>query len=70
MDGRGGYRRQMERSMERAVASGHLAPAEFHLKRAEMMERLASGIDDGSSRTQGIFLFGDTHSQFTSLRKP
>ncbi|XP_015228420.1 PREDICTED: zinc finger with UFM1-specific peptidase domain protein isoform X1 [Cyprinodon variegatus] len=54
LDGRGGYRRQMERSMERAVASGHLAPAEFHLKRAEMMERLASGIDDGSSRTQGI----------------
>lgn len=54
LDGRGGYHRQMERTMERAVASGHLAPAEFHLKRAEMMESLASGVDDGSSRTSGV----------------
>ncbi|XP_023186342.1 zinc finger with UFM1-specific peptidase domain protein isoform X1 [Xiphophorus maculatus] len=54
LDGRGGYRRQMERSMERAVASGHLAPVDFHLKKADMMESLASGVDDGSSRTQGV----------------
>uniref|UniRef100_A0A3B5KRP6 Zinc finger-containing ubiquitin peptidase 1 n=1 Tax=Xiphophorus couchianus TaxID=32473 RepID=A0A3B5KRP6_9TELE len=54
LDGRGGYRRQMERSMERAVASGHLAPVDFYLKKADMMESLASGVDDGSSRTQGV----------------
>ncbi|XP_071324986.1 zinc finger-containing ubiquitin peptidase 1 isoform X4 [Trachinotus anak] len=52
LDGRGGYRRQMERTMERAVARGHMAPAEFHCKRAEMMESLASGVDDGRTRTQ------------------
>lgn len=54
LDGRGGYCRQMERSMERAVAGGLLAPAEFHCKRAEMMESLALGVDDGRTRTQGV----------------
>ncbi|KAM9352863.1 LOW QUALITY PROTEIN: zinc finger-containing ubiquitin peptidase 1 [Symphorus nematophorus] len=54
LDGRGGYSRQMERTMERAVARGHMASAEFHCKRAEMMESLASGLDDGRTRTQGV----------------
>ncbi|XP_040900991.1 zinc finger-containing ubiquitin peptidase 1 isoform X2 [Toxotes jaculatrix] len=54
LDGRGGYRKQMERTMERAVARGLMAPAEFHCKRAEMMESLASGVDDGRTRTQGV----------------
>ncbi|XP_039974323.1 zinc finger-containing ubiquitin peptidase 1 isoform X2 [Xiphias gladius] len=52
LDGRGGYRRQMETTMERAVTRGLMAPAEFHRKRAEMMESLASGVDDGRTRTQ------------------
>ena len=42
--------------MERAVARGHMAPAEFHCKKAELMESLASGVDDGRTRTQGMFL--------------
>ncbi|XP_076004590.1 zinc finger-containing ubiquitin peptidase 1 [Genypterus blacodes] len=54
LDGSGGYRRQMEKSMERAVAKGLMAPAEFHAKRAEMLESLASGLDDGRTRTQGV----------------
>ncbi|KAI4895916.1 hypothetical protein NFI96_019226 [Prochilodus magdalenae] len=54
MDNRGGYRRQMERNMERAVSRGQLAPAEFHRKRAEMMESLASGVDDSRTRTTGV----------------
>ncbi|XP_072251098.1 zinc finger-containing ubiquitin peptidase 1 isoform X2 [Leuresthes tenuis] len=54
LDGRGGYHRQMERTMERAVADGLLEPAEFHRKRADMMESLASGVDDGRTRTQGV----------------
>ncbi|XP_058503581.1 zinc finger-containing ubiquitin peptidase 1 isoform X1 [Solea solea] len=54
VDGSGGYRRQMERTMERAVASGLMAPSEFHCKRAEMMESLASGVDDGRTRTRGV----------------
>ncbi|KAL6467441.1 hypothetical protein MHYP_G00231180 [Metynnis hypsauchen] len=54
MDNSGGYRRQMERNMERAVSRGQMAPAEFHRKRAEMMESLASGADDGRTRTTGV----------------
>ncbi|XP_042345688.1 zinc finger-containing ubiquitin peptidase 1 [Plectropomus leopardus] len=54
MDGRGGYSRQMERTMERTVDRGLMSPAEFHCGRAEMMESLASGIDDGRTRTQGV----------------
>ncbi|KAE8288317.1 hypothetical protein D5F01_LYC12182 [Larimichthys crocea] len=54
LDSRGGYSRQMERTMERAVSRGLMAPTEFHCKRAEMMESLASGVDDGSTRTQGV----------------
>ncbi|KAK2815415.1 hypothetical protein Q5P01_025882 [Channa striata] len=54
LDGSGGYCKQMERTMERAVAKGLMAPVEFHCKRAELMESLASGIDDGRTRTQGV----------------
>ncbi|KAL7851754.1 hypothetical protein AOLI_G00221100 [Acnodon oligacanthus] len=54
MDNSGGYRRQMERNMERAVSRGQMAPAEFHRKRAEMMESLASGVDDRRTRTTGV----------------
>ncbi|XP_072525563.1 zinc finger-containing ubiquitin peptidase 1 isoform X2 [Salminus brasiliensis] len=54
LDNSGGYRRQMERNMERAVSRGQMNPAEFHRKRAEMMESLASGVDDGRSRTAGV----------------
>ncbi|KAM4632654.1 zinc finger-containing ubiquitin peptidase 1 isoform 2-T2 [Polymixia lowei] len=54
LDGGGGYRKQMERTMERAVSRGLIAPADFHSKRAEMMESLASGLDDCRTRTQGM----------------
>ncbi|KAJ8411523.1 hypothetical protein AAFF_G00163310 [Aldrovandia affinis] len=54
LDDSGGYRRQMERSLERAVSRGHMVPAEFHRKRAEVMESLASGVDDGRTRTSGL----------------
>ncbi|XP_066508187.1 zinc finger-containing ubiquitin peptidase 1-like isoform X1 [Hoplias malabaricus] len=54
LDGSGGYRKQIERNMERAVRRGQMAPAEFHQKRAEVMESLASGVDDGQSRTTGV----------------
>ncbi|XP_036395261.1 zinc finger-containing ubiquitin peptidase 1 [Megalops cyprinoides] len=54
LDGSGGYRKQIEKNLERAVSRGHMAPAEFHRKRAEVMESLASGIDDGRTRTSGL----------------
>ncbi|KAJ3597452.1 hypothetical protein NHX12_000977 [Muraenolepis orangiensis] len=53
VDGAGGYRRQIERRMEKAVGRGLMTPAEYHSKRANMMESLASGLDDGTTRTQG-----------------
>ncbi|XP_061839095.1 zinc finger-containing ubiquitin peptidase 1 isoform X2 [Nerophis lumbriciformis] len=54
LDGSGGYRSQMERTMARDVARGVLAPAEYHCKRVELLESLASGVDDGRTRTQGV----------------
>uniref|UniRef100_A0A3B3R296 Zinc finger-containing ubiquitin peptidase 1 n=1 Tax=Paramormyrops kingsleyae TaxID=1676925 RepID=A0A3B3R296_9TELE len=54
LDGSGGYVRQAEKSMERAVSRGHMTPVEFHRKKAEMMESLASGIDDCKTRTAGV----------------
>ncbi|XP_077431460.1 zinc finger-containing ubiquitin peptidase 1 isoform X2 [Vanacampus margaritifer] len=54
LDGSGGYRAQMEKTMERDVARGIMAPAEYYCKKVEMMESLASGVDDGKTRTQGV----------------
>lgn len=54
LDSSGGYRKQMERNMERAVSRGQMVPAEFHRKRAEMLESLASGVDNGRSKTSGL----------------
>lgn len=54
LDGSGGYRKQMETRLEKSVARGLMDPMEFHSKRAEMMEALASGLDDGRTRTQGV----------------
>uniref|UniRef100_A0A8C5GIN7 Zinc finger-containing ubiquitin peptidase 1 n=1 Tax=Gouania willdenowi TaxID=441366 RepID=A0A8C5GIN7_GOUWI len=54
LDGAGGYSRQMERTMEKAVSRGLLTPADYHSQRAEMMESLALGIDDGKTTTKGV----------------
>ncbi|KAL0984942.1 hypothetical protein UPYG_G00150790 [Umbra pygmaea] len=54
VDSSGGYRKQMERTLDRAVSRGLLNPADFHNKKAQLMESLASGVDDGSTRTQGV----------------
>ncbi|XP_059424097.1 zinc finger-containing ubiquitin peptidase 1-like isoform X3 [Carassius carassius] len=54
LDNSGGSRKQMERNMERAVSRGQMVPAEFHRKKAEMLESLASGVDDGGSTTSGL----------------
>uniref|UniRef100_A0A7N8YCW0 C2H2-type domain-containing protein n=1 Tax=Mastacembelus armatus TaxID=205130 RepID=A0A7N8YCW0_9TELE len=41
---RGGYRRQMERTMDRAVSRGLMGPS------------LTSGVDDGKTKTPGMFI--------------
>lgn len=54
LDSSEGYKQQHLRSMEREVNSGRMPPSEFHRRRADMMESLAVGIDDGRTRTSGI----------------
>ncbi|XP_067874594.1 zinc finger-containing ubiquitin peptidase 1 isoform X2 [Heterodontus francisci] len=54
LDNRGGYKQQAMHNMERAVARGQMNPAEYHRRRAEVMETLALGEDDGRTRTSGI----------------
>lgn len=51
VDGRGGYGRQMQRAMETAVSRGLMSPVDFHRRKADMMEMLSSGVDDGATRT-------------------
>ncbi|TSN21181.1 Zinc finger with UFM1-specific peptidase domain protein [Bagarius yarrelli] len=40
--------------LQRAVSRGHMTPTEYHLKRVEMIETLAAGLDDGQSKTAGL----------------
>nr|XP_033792594.1 zinc finger-containing ubiquitin peptidase 1 isoform X2 [Geotrypetes seraphini] len=54
MDGSGGYKQQSLQSMEQAVAKGSMEPLEYHRLKAEMMESLALGIDDGQTKSSGI----------------
>ncbi|KAM4695155.1 zinc finger-containing ubiquitin peptidase 1 isoform 1-T2 [Discoglossus pictus] len=54
LDNTGGYKQQSLQNMEKAVARGRMLPMDFHLQKAEMLESLATGIDDGRTRTSGI----------------
>lgn len=53
MDGSGGYKKQSLKNMEKEVAQGRLQPSEYHKRKADMMESLAVGIDDGKTQTSG-----------------
>ncbi|XP_026943742.1 zinc finger-containing ubiquitin peptidase 1 isoform X2 [Sagmatias obliquidens] len=50
----GGYKQQQLRNMEIEVNRGRMHPSEFHRRKADMMESLAIGIDDGKTKTSGI----------------
>ncbi|KAM4816402.1 zinc finger-containing ubiquitin peptidase 1 isoform X1 [Urocitellus parryii] len=54
LDNSGGYKQQQLRNMEIEVNKGRMLPSEFHRRRAEMMESLALGTDDGKTKTSGI----------------
>uniref|UniRef100_A0A8D0C1D2 Zinc finger containing ubiquitin peptidase 1 n=1 Tax=Salvator merianae TaxID=96440 RepID=A0A8D0C1D2_SALMN len=51
LDGSGGYKKQSLKNMEKEVALGRMTPSEYHKRKADMMESLAFGIDDGKTRT-------------------
>lgn len=54
LDGSGGYKQQQLRNMEVEVNRGRMHPTEFHRRKADLMESLAVGIDDGKTKTSGI----------------
>ncbi|XP_004471281.1 zinc finger-containing ubiquitin peptidase 1 [Dasypus novemcinctus] len=54
LDNSGGYKQQQLRNMEIEVNRGRMHPSEFHRSKADMMESLAIGIDDGKTKTSGI----------------
>lgn len=54
LDNSGGYRQQQLWHMEREVSRGRMHPSEFHSRKADMMESIAVGIDDGKTKTSGI----------------
>lgn len=56
MDNSGGYKQQQLRNMEIEVNRGKMHPSEFHRRKADMMESLAIGIDDGKTKTSGEYL--------------
>ncbi|XP_066558813.1 zinc finger-containing ubiquitin peptidase 1 isoform X2 [Amia ocellicauda] len=54
LDNSGGYKQQHIQTMQRAVSRGQMMPSEYHRRKAEMMESLALGLDDGKTKTSGI----------------
>lgn len=42
--------------MEIEVNRGRMHPSEFHRRKADMMESLAIGIDDGKTKTSGEYI--------------
>ncbi|XP_004673852.1 PREDICTED: zinc finger with UFM1-specific peptidase domain protein [Condylura cristata] len=54
LDNSGGYKQQQLRNMEIEVNRGRMHPFEFHRRKADMMESLAIGVDDGKTKTSGI----------------
>lgn len=53
LDNSGGYKQQQLRHMELEVTRGRMHPSEFHSRKADMLESIAVGIDDGKTKTSG-----------------
>ncbi|XP_069742887.1 zinc finger-containing ubiquitin peptidase 1 [Narcine bancroftii] len=49
-----GYKQQTLQNMDRAVCRGQMNPAKYHQRKAEIMEALAMGEDDGKTKTSGL----------------
>ncbi|XP_068258673.1 zinc finger-containing ubiquitin peptidase 1 isoform X1 [Nyctibius grandis] len=54
LDNSGGYKQQFLKNMEKEVDRGRMQPFEYHKRKADMMECLAFGIDDGKTKTSGV----------------
>ncbi|XP_023569995.1 zinc finger with UFM1-specific peptidase domain protein isoform X2 [Octodon degus] len=67
LDGSGGYKQQQLQTMEIEVNRGRMHPAEFHRRKADLMESLAVGIDDGKTKTSGDKGWGCGYRNFQML---
>ncbi|XP_064303488.1 zinc finger-containing ubiquitin peptidase 1 isoform X4 [Phalacrocorax carbo] len=56
LDNSGGYKQQFLKNMEREVDRGRMQPFEYHKRKADMMECLAFGVDDGRTKTSDTTL--------------
>ncbi|XP_059698226.1 zinc finger-containing ubiquitin peptidase 1 isoform X1 [Haemorhous mexicanus] len=56
LDNSGGFKQQFLKNMEKEVDRGRMQPFEYHKRKADMMESLASGIDDGRTKTSDTTL--------------
>ncbi|XP_032072616.1 zinc finger-containing ubiquitin peptidase 1 [Thamnophis elegans] len=54
LDGSGGYKQQSLKAMTKEVDFGRMQPSEYHRRKADMLESLALGVDDGKTKTSGI----------------
>ncbi|KAM4772167.1 zinc finger-containing ubiquitin peptidase 1 [Rhinophrynus dorsalis] len=63
LDNSGGYKQQSLQNLDKAVVRGRMPPMEFHLQRVQMMESLATGVDDGRTNTSGILEVLHTYYQ-------
>lgn len=71
LDNSGGYKQQQLRNMEIEVSRGRMHPFEFHRRKADMLESLANGVDDGKTKTSGIIeaLYRYYQSAATDVRR-
>ena len=49
----GNYKKQAERTLDRAVCNGKITMAEYYNKKVEVQCSNAGGVDDGHSCTKG-----------------
>uniref|UniRef100_A0A8D0HFP7 Zinc finger-containing ubiquitin peptidase 1 n=1 Tax=Sphenodon punctatus TaxID=8508 RepID=A0A8D0HFP7_SPHPU len=71
LDNTGGYKQQSLRSLEKEVYTGRMLPSEYQRRKADMMESLALGLDDGKTKTSGVIeaLYNYYQSEFKDLRR-
>ncbi|XP_074846796.1 zinc finger-containing ubiquitin peptidase 1 isoform X2 [Carettochelys insculpta] len=71
VDSSGGYKQQSLKRMEREVARGRMQPSEYHKRKADLMESLAFGVDDGKTKTSGIIeaLCRYYHNEIKDVRR-
>ena len=48
------YKKQYEKNLEKAVASGSMSVVDYYERKTEFKQATAKGVDDGSSCTRGI----------------